>query len=88
MNEFFLPNKVFFYYHYKSELFYFERFFYLLINVLVILKTTFLYIKNLFYRKVLALNARHTCGVIKELIGKIRNTESSLPKKLVIEKKK
>ena len=33
-------------------------------------------------------NTKKACGVMKELIGKIRNTESSLPKKLVIEKKK
>ena len=32
-------------------------------------------------------NAKKTWGVMKELIGKIRNTASSLPKKLVIEKK-
>ena len=32
-------------------------------------------------------NTKETWGVMKELIGKIRNTESSLPKKL-IEKKK
>ena len=29
-------------------------------NVLTILKKIFLYIKNLFYLKILALNARHT----------------------------
>ena len=33
-------------------------------------------------------NAKKTCDVMKELIGKARNTESSLPIKLVIEKKK
>ena len=33
-------------------------------------------------------NAKKTWGVMKELIGKTRNTESSLPKKLVIKKKK
>ena len=32
-------------------------------------------------------NAKKTWGVLKELIGKARNTESSLPIKLVIEKK-
>ena len=32
-------------------------------------------------------NAKKTWGVMKELIGKTRNTESSLPIKLVIEKK-
>ena len=33
-------------------------------------------------------NAKNTGGVMKELMGKIRNAESSVPKKLVIEKKK
>ena len=33
-------------------------------------------------------NTKKTWGVMKELICKIRNTESSLPKKLVIEKKR
>ena len=33
-------------------------------------------------------NAKKTWGVMKELRGKIRNAESSLPKKLVTEKKK
>ena len=33
-------------------------------------------------------NAKKTWGVMKELIGKARNSESSLPIKLVIEKKK
>ena len=33
-------------------------------------------------------NAKKTWDVMKELIGKARNTESSLPIKLVIEKKK
>ena len=28
-------------------------------------------------------NAKETWGVMKELTGKIRNTESSLPKKLI-----
>ena len=32
-------------------------------------------------------NATKIWGVMRELIGKIRNNESSLPKKLVIEKK-
>ena len=32
-------------------------------------------------------NAKKAWGVMKELIGKTRNTESSLPIKLVIEKK-
>ena len=33
-------------------------------------------------------NAKKTRAVVKELIGKICNTESGLPKKLVIEKNK
>ena len=33
-------------------------------------------------------NATKIWGVMRELIGKIRNNESSLPKKYVIEKKK
>ena len=33
-------------------------------------------------------NAMKIWGVMRELIGKIRNNESSLPKRLVIEKKK
>ena len=38
-------------YHYKNDLFYFKRFFYLLINVLIILKAIFVYIKDLLYLK-------------------------------------
>ena len=33
-------------------------------------------------------NAKNTGSVMKELMGKICNAESSVPKKLVIEKKK
>ena len=33
-------------------------------------------------------NVTKTWGIMKELVGKIRNTETSLPKKLVIEKEK
>ena len=32
-------------------------------------------------------NAKKTWGVLKQLIGKVHNTESSLPKKLVFDKK-
>ena len=46
-----MSNKVCFYYYSKSELFYFERIFYLLMNRLIILKALILYIKNLFYLK-------------------------------------
>ena len=35
----------------QSDLFCFKRFFYLLMNVLIILKTIFVYIKYLFYLK-------------------------------------
>ena len=46
-----LSNKVNFCYYYKRELFYFNIFFYLLMNVLVILKNSCLYINKLFYLK-------------------------------------
>ena len=32
-------------------------------------------------------NAKKTWGILKQLIGKVHNTESSLPKKLVLDKK-
>ena len=40
-----------FYYYYKSESFCLKRFFYLLINVVIVLKTIILYIKKLLYLK-------------------------------------
>ena len=38
----------------------FERFFYLLMNAIIVLKTFFYILKSYFIKKVLALNARHT----------------------------
>ena len=40
-----------FYYHCKTELLHFEKIFYLLMNVLISLKTIFLYIKKLILYK-------------------------------------
>ena len=46
----------------------FERFFYLLITALIILKTFFYILKSYFIKKVLTLNARHKFRLTSENI--------------------